>query len=391
MIKGIFIVCMALSAIPMLAQTSFDDVIRSVLSNNMGVQSQIATEEASVENARAENSLDGLSAGFEHVWSSIDGETKWSASVSQEFQYPGIYRARSQANELNTQALEYVRLSILSDKALAVKLLVLDVVNAQARLDFYVEIGENLRQINQLISRSYELGNATILDVRKMQLAVMDNDRQIAACRADIESLVASLRGMGAEIDVNNIAWNKYPVQALNSPSINPEDYYDYHIGTLRAEASMASARAIKLSAVPSFSLGYKHAFEGGKHFNGLSFSIKLPSYSQKQRRHAAELEATSLASDFNDRLSVEMAEAVGMYNSAMQLRSSLEDYRQLSGDNTYLELLKRAYDGGELTIIDYLNEVNLFSSARMNFIELEYRYNLFLARLNRYKALEFN
>ncbi len=385
-------IMMGLVGLAAAAQTPLDEVVASVLRNNRATQAEIAGEKASLAASKADNSLDGLAVGAERMWSADPAKKdKWAISVSQEFKYPGVYRAQSQANSFSEQAISYVEQGILSDKALSVKLLIIDIINAQARLAFYEELGRNLAQIDELTRRSFDLGNSTVLDFRKMQLAVMENNHQIADCRADLEALKSSLKGQGAEFADADELWRTYPLQVLNEPSTNCEDYYEYHVGNLRAQAAAASVRAVKRSALPSFGLGYRHAYEDGTHFNGLTFSIKLPSYSQKRRRQAATLEAESLTANYDGRLALAMAENLGYYNSAKALSTSLADYRGLSGDNSYLDLLKKAYDGGELTIIDYLHEVNLFATARLNFLDLEYRYNLTLAKLNRYRALEFN
>ena len=383
---------MGFAAMMAMAQTPWDNVLSSVLENNAELRGNIAREMASVAQNRAENALEGLEVGGERMWSADPAKKdKWAVSVSQSFDYPGIYRARKQANDFNTQAFDYLQLSLISDKALSVKLLIIDIINAQARLDFYKQVGENLQRMDSLTQRSFELGNVTILDVRKMQLAVLDNDSRISTCESDVAVLMASLRGLGGVFSESDAMWQSYPIQCLLEPSRNPENYYEYHIGSFRSQAAQAATEAIKLGAMPSFALGYRHAFEDGTHFNGLSVAVKLPSFSQKQRRNAAKLEAEALTAEFDGQLALTMAEAVGNYNSAMSLKASLEQYRNLSGDSSYLELLKRAYDGGAMTIIDYLNEINIFSDARLNYIDLEYRYNLTLARLNRYRAIEFN
>ena len=136
--------------------------------------------------------------------------------------------------------------------------------------------------------------------------------------------------------------------------------------------------------------MGYRHAFEESQHFNGLSVALRLPSFSQGKRRRAAALEAEALSMETSARLVEETAENSGLYSAAVALATGMERYRELSGDNSYLSLLAKAYDGGELTVIDYLNEVNLFTGARLNYLDLEYRYNQTLARLNRYRSMDF-
>ena len=374
------------------AQTPYDDIVASVLRSNAGLKGEISAAEADVVASQAENSLGGPSVGFEYMWSADqEKKDKWAVSVSQEFDYPGVYSARSRANSLKMQALDYVKQDIVSSKALSAKLMILDIINAKARLLYFEQLGENLRQINDLTKKSYDYGNATILDLRKMQIAVINNDRQIATCKADLASLISSLQGMGAEFSENDKLWLEYPVQSLNEPSLKNEDYFEYNIMKLREEAAKASIKSVKMQSVPSFSLGYRHAFEDGTHFNGLTVGITLPSFSQSKRSKLAKLEAESLASEGLNGVSMAIAEQQGLYISATELKSSLNRYRTLCGDDSYIMLLRAAFDGGELTIIDFINEVNIFTEARLDFIDLEYRYNMTLARLNRYRALEFN
>ena len=109
-----------------------------------------------------------------------------------------------------------------------------------------------------------------------------------------------------------------------------------------------------------------------------------------EKKRQAAALEAESLSFATQSKLIAETSENNGLYKAACQLSDIMERYHSLSSDNSYLQLLGKAYDGGELNIIDYLNEINLFASARLSYLDLQYRYNLTLARLNRYRSLDF-
>ena len=58
----------------------------------------------------------------------------------------------------------------------------------------------------------------------------------------------------------------------------------------------------------------------------------------------------------------------------------------EFAGDN-YLELLAKSYDGGQITIFEYLREINEYIDFKINLTELEHRYNTVLTRLNRYNT----
>lgn len=387
--RNIIFPLIALAALSANAESPFRDMISAVVDGNRDILSQQAAIDADYAGARAENTLEGPEVEFEHLWASGSSDKKWNIGVTQEFSFPGLYKARSQAASLKAEASRMVLLGVKADKALAVKQLVIDIINAKARRRFYTELGDNLARIAGLTQTSFDRGNSTILDLRKMRLAVMDNDRTLSDINADIASLEAQLKGLGATLPEDGEVWLSYPAQACVAPGPDT-DALLYAMRDAENMAASAQCKAIKLDAWPTFAVGYRHAFEEAQHFNGLSVSLRLPSFSQNKKREAARLQAMSVADAADDRLITQTAENAGLYESALQLAGTLEDYRALSGDNSYLQLLSKAYDGGELTVIEYLNEVNLYTSARLNFIDTEYRYNLALARLNRYRSMDF-
>lgn len=382
---------MLATAVAASAQTGFGSIITSVLTNNGEVNAAVATEEAALAASRAENSLPGAEVEFEHLWGENASGNRYSAGVSQEFEMPWVYSARREANRARTHALDYTKAAIMADKALSVKLLIIDIINAQARLSFYEELGRNLARIDSLTQRSFELGNATVLDVRKLQLSILDNNRSIDACRADLATLQATLRGQGASFSGNEAMWQAYPPQSMAGASTNPEDYYQYHLGRLNAEAASQQAKAVRFQSWPTLSVGYRFSYEDRTNFHGFTVALRLPSYSQSQRRRVAELTAQAIGNQYDYELNCAMAETAGQAAAAQALQRSIEEYSQLSGDTSYLDLLHKAFVGGEMTVIDYINEINIFRSARLSYLDLEYRYNLTLARLNRYRSIDFN
>jgi len=382
-ISIIICACWALCA----SAADYDAAVRQVLDRGYGLHADSLAMQAGIEAMRAGNALEGPEAEFEYLWPSKGGEARWSASVSQSFDWPGLYGARRRQAEFEVAASSVVMHSITLDKALSVKQLIIDVVNARRRLELYESIGRNLAQLDSLVSRAYDLEAVNVLDRRKMQIAVLDSRRDIASVRADLIALTASLEGMGATVADD---WTQYPMQAMAEPSDNPLDYPEYRVMAARQLAAAEGARVTRREGMPKFSLGYVHAFEEGSHFNGLSVSVGLPSWSLSARRRAAALEAEAVVADGTAQFMTAIAERRGLYLTARTLSADLADYRRLTGDDSYLSLLMRAYKGGELTVIDYLNEVNLFTQARLSYLDLEYRLNLTLARLNSSRGVGF-
>jgi len=377
------------SAMSAYADSAYRPVIASVVDHNADIASQTKAISAEQANAQADNMPEGPEVEFEHLWASTSSDNRWNVGVTQEFAFPGLYRARAKAAKAQHNVSSLILLGLKADKALAAKQLILDIINANARLEFYTEVGNNLHRISSITQRSFDIGQATILDLRKMQIAEIDNDRTIAEIRADLINLKSQLQGLGADVPDSIHTWNTYPTQVCE-PAGPDTDGLLHAINEARTSANNVRAHAIKLGAWPTIALGYRHAYEDQQHFNGLSIALRLPSFSQKKRRQAAALEAEALSFDTRSQLIEETSENKGLYDRACELSNIMERYRALSSDNSYLQLLSKAYDGGELNIIEYLDEVNLFASARLSYLDLQYKYNLTVARLNRYRSLDF-
>jgi len=388
--KYLFTAILTATALYCSAESPFREYIRQAVDNNASVRASAARIDADETAARAENTPDGPEIEFEHLWASASSDKKWNIGITQELSFPGLYQARSQAATKQAEASAIVLFGVKADKALAAKLAILDIINARARRELYTAIGSNLSRIADLTSRQFKSGNATILSLRKMQLAVVDNESAIAGIDADIDALLATLKGLSVTApDSDDAVWNEYPIQAFDR-SDDATDAYLNSLAEATEAANRATAKAVRLEAWPTLAVGYRHAFEENQHFNGLSVCLRLPSFSQNKRRKAAELQAMATTLDNSaQRLEVK-AEKNGLYETASQLSESIARYRSLLGDDSYLQLLGKAYDGGELNVIDYLQEVNLYTESRLNYLDLLYRYNLTLARLNRYKSMDF-
>lgn len=377
-------------ALPAMAQSEFAPIIASALDHNPQLASTEKKILATEHYADADNSLDAPSLDFEYLWNSNGGDNRWNLSISQEFDLPSAYGARREAARLEYAASRAMLAGLRADKALSVKEAILDLINANMLLEYYRDLGQRIAHIANAVNRSFDIGEATILDQRKMQLAVLDNEQNIADAQAKIDYCIASLQSLGAVVAENSATlWHVYPLQSTLPPT--PENNpLLFEISNARKAAAIAQVRAAKFSSLPSFEVGYAHAYEDGTHFNGLTIGLKLPSFGTSKRRKATALEALAIEIEANGETTSVLAESQGVYANAQRLKEIMEKYRSLTNDNSYLHLLTKAYDSGQLTVIDYLNEVNLFSNSRLAYLDLLYRYNLALARLNRYRSADF-
>lgn len=371
------------------ARSPFASTIISAVDDNRATVADSLSAEAAKAMALAENAPDGPELEFEHLWSTNDEPNRWSVGISQEFNLPGAYSARKHAADAEAAAARAVLATVKADRALTIKEAILDLINANLTLAYYRETAARLDHMARAIEKSFDLGEATVLDRYKIRIAVLNNSREIASLEAQIESLEASLAGLGiAPASIRGLC-DSYPRQEETAPAADHSSLIDA-ARDARAAANRAAAKALRMESMPSVKLGYAHAFEDGNHFNGFTVGISLPSFGTKKKMRAASLQADADLASWSSETDMAVAENDGLYKKALILRKNMEDYRDLTGDTAYLALLEKAYDGGQLTVINYLAELNMFSEARLAYLDLQYRYALTLARLNRYRSLDF-
>ena len=142
------------------------------------------------------------------------------------------------------------------------------------------------------------------------------------------------------------------------------------------------------MEALPSLSVGYKHAFEDGFHFNGATLGISLPIFSSRGKQKAAKasiLEAESKAEAVAQEIEAETAVSL---KRLMLLKKQIEEIEPIILDADYNSLLLKAYKGGALTLLEYLSDRNYFATAAMELVNLRHNAAKAQAQIEQYLNL---
>ncbi len=384
------IIIFSIVAITQVDAQSFDSLIRQVVENNLDFISAEASSESELLQMKSENNLSDPEIGFQHMWAPSGVKNKWNASISQSFDWPSIYSTRNKAYNKASSAMEYLQKSRYIDKSLEVKQLFIDIINTNKNIalcDTSLNLFTNLLNHYQ---RGYEQGEYTRLDINKIRVEQLSLTRQRVSLQSQLATLKSSLTAMNGGKDCSDIfaSLTNYPQEALLSISEyeqlialnNPQQAYN----SLMIESQQYQAKAARLSRLPSFSIGYAHANEEGHSFNGITLSVSLPFFSSRHKTKAADALQQAYIADLNSITIGSSTAMIADHAIATSLFKELSDYRQIL-DDEYLSLLRKALNGGEITLISYIQEVNFFQSAVADMLNVEYQYYQTLARLNRY------
>lgn len=372
--------------------SDFDKVLNTVVSNNMALKYADAENQAAIASLKSENTLDAPEIGFESLWGAKGIGDKRNFSISQGFDWPGVYAARREAIRKSQTAMQYLQESAMIEARQEVRLLLIDIIYTKQRIAATEKICDGLASLQKTFKKAVDEGNETKLDYNKSVIGKIAAERELKTLRGEYAAMLASLRALNGGKEVEDLVasvGDAYPEVNLASlrPDVENLRAKDPAIAAMKADAEVQKSllKVEKRSLLPGFTLGYSHEWEMGDRFNGFSVAVSLPFITGNKKVKAARLQAGAAEMQQEMELIRLSAAMSGDYEKALQYRELLDQYEDVMNDNSDFELLKKAFDGGQINFLTYMQELNYFLAARRDFLETLYNYNCALARLQRY------
>lgn len=385
------VVATVMTASVMCANATTDRLVEEIIETSPQVEALKSKLRAETANSLTTNNLNDPEVEFEHQWGMKGIGNKWGVSVSQGFDWPGTYPARSSAAKLMRKASQSSFDSELSELRLKVKLSLIDLCHANRDAALLDSIKSSLTQLLDKYRTSFDKGETTILDVKKIEIELLGVTRQLNEAIIAREAIVGELRavnpGFGWE---NTLSLDQYPAEdgvrteAEYAEILRQNDNQSRYLNNMK-ELSLANAKVERNSKMPGFSVGYRYDYELGERFNGLSVGVTLPLFSNRNKVKAAMDEADSYQSAMVSRNTALEAEWNAMRQQAIRLGEECEQYERIFTTSDTQRLLKMALDGGEISLLDYLQETAYFKQAQRDYIATEHELHTVLAKLNRY------
>lgn len=348
---------------PVLKTESIEEVLSSVGKNNPALSAYMEDVQAQTYQMKGENVPEDPSVEYSSFYKGgVSGESASELVVSQGFDFPTLYAARHERNELMQasldKALENERRKIL----LQAKNLCLDII-------MYRQIGELLEmqssiagELLSLYSKRYDAGDASALEVNKIRMELMGVATAVAENSSALDAACRSLNAMngGKEIDFTG-DW--YPlVEEIPDTEAAVEEYLSSDAAVSSAEnAAAAAVKDISVNRqgwIPKFEIGYRRNTEIREAAHGFLVGGSIPLYSNHRKvamSKARSAAAHSTLSSVKLQAETEIRTAI---NDAARIKSAIEAYDEPLMRET-LDLLGKAVEGGEISVIDYFVETS--------------------------------
>jgi cobalt-zinc-cadmium efflux system outer membrane protein len=372
------------------SQSNFDELIKTVESNNKELETLRKTTEARTLMYKTGLTLQNPQVSFDYmIGSPVTAGNQTDVLISQSFDFPTVYAKRKQLANEKIMQIEFDYQLQRQDILLKAKQLIIDQIY---RNKLAIEYQQRLKT-NELLVQSFETkianGDATIIELNKAKLQLIElkklnslNASQIA----ENNSLLSGLNGG------NSVAYTDtlYPVLTIPTSfeeyisTINSRDPYLQNLEQENAIA-MKQLELSKSLALPKFELGYHYQGILGQRFNGAHLGVTIPLWEHKNTikfaNAALAVNSIEQVQYTNDRY----FELQSKYNQFGAQSTALAEYQEVFTDNYSAAILLKGLNYGEISTIEYYNELNYYNSNYDLYLATEKEKYLLLIDLLKY------
>lgn len=370
------------------AQTTINSVLASIEENNTTLKALRESTEAQKLQNRTGIYLENPEVGFNYLWgnpSDIGNRTDFS--VMQTFDIPTVTgmknRVAGEKNNLVEWQYRADRMNILLEaKQYCIELIYYNALKKE--LDLRLQHAETIAAGYQ---ERLDKGDVSILEYNKVRLNLSTVQGEISRVDVERNALLEQLKRLNGG---NEIPMDDY----LFSDIEFPLSFEGWYVGAEQKNPVLAyvkqeievSKRQVSLSKamdLPTFSAGYMSEKVVGERFQGISVGVSIPLWENKNRIkqakaavRAAELRETDSKQQFYGQLQI-------LYNRTLGLKATADTYRYSLQTANNSELLKKALDAGEISLLDYIVEIGLYYNTVNQALEAERDYQMAFAELS--------
>lgn len=365
---------------------SRQQAVAQILENNLSLKAIAHEHKAeAIELTTAGRLTSQPEVEYEQLFGA-NGDKKWNVGVTQSFDWPGVYSRRAKEAEKRIGAFSYLFAAEQRRVAQEAMQLVDNAVYIHKQLQLSQILIDNVNTLKDKIAMAYTHGQVTLLDVKKLDFELYTLTAKHTDLEKDRDNIAAQLTAMngGKPLSINVAEYT--PQQLLSQADYKraaAENNPTVKAQIALADAQRMASRTAAAERLPGFSVGYRHAYEERTHFNGFAIGVSLPVFTNKTASVAADTRALAIEFNTCEAIAALNARIDASYADVSRRGKSLKELAKVALDNKYPELLLMAYNGGQINVITYLQELGYFQSARSEYLAAEYNYVVSLTGLN--------
>jgi outer membrane protein, heavy metal efflux system len=374
----------------MVSQDHIDEVLAEVEKNNTTLAALRQHTDAEKLANKTGIYLQNPEVGFNYLWGSpsVMGK-RMDVSISQSFDFPTVYKYQNQISELRNDQAELGYLKQQKNIMLQTRILLFDIIHLNALESQYRDRLSHATRIAASVKSRFESGDISILEHNKAQINLLSTGKELKMIEIERDALLTELAALngGEAIGVEE---NSFPTPDIpgdfdlwyeEAQSANPIlNWLKQEIEVSHSQTKLNSAKGL-----PKFQAGYMSEGLTGDKFHGLTIGLSIPLWENKNRVNYAKANSLAVESVVADQKIQFYNQLKRLHNKSVLLQENTNDYKASLELFDNSELLSKAFDEGEINLMEYMLELGIFYESYVRALEIERDLNKTVAELLKY------
>jgi outer membrane protein TolC len=385
----IALICIIAFQISLSAQSTIDSVLAQIERNNTTLGALQKRAEADKIGNKTGNYLQNPEIEFNYLWGNDVTGNRTDFKATQAFDFPTAYSYKNQISDIKNEQVELEYQKQRKELLLKARLVCYDLIYTNA---LKAELSKRIRHAQSIADAyksKFDIGETNILEYNKAQLNLLNLSNEMEVLTIEQEALQAELTRLNGGVPIS-FSENEFQVAVL------PTDFEQWYmqaeqsnplLNWLKKEVELTQKQVSlnKALSMPKFQAGYMSESVVGQEFKGVTVGLSIPLWENKNTVKYAKANARASENTASDNKLQLYSHLKVLHTKAISLQNNVSDYKMKLATFNNTELLQKAFDKGEIALINYMLELSIYYESVNNLLKLERNLNKTIAELNQY------
>ncbi len=371
------------------AQSNIDTVLFQIERNNTTLAALQKRAEADKIGSKTANYLQNPEIEFNYLWGNSVTGNRTDFSAMQAFDFPTAYSFKNQISNIKYEQVELEYHKQRKELLLIVRLVCYDLIYTNALKQKLSKRLYHAQSIADAYESKINIGETNILEYNKAQLNLLNLSKEMEVITIEQKALQAELTRFNGGVQLN-LSENEFQVTVLSEDF---EQWYEQAeqdnplLNWLKKEVELTQKQISlnKALSLPKFKAGYMSESVVGQEFKGVTVGLSIPLWENKNTVKYAKANALAIENTTSDSKMQLYSYLKMLHTRAVSLQSNVSDYKIKLRTYNNTDLLKKAFDKGEISLVNYIIELSIYYESENNLLKLERDLNKTIAELNQY------
>lgn len=374
------LICFSASINAQQNAASLSNLINSLDSNNTTLKSYRAVIEAEKISNRVGINPDDPQVGINYLRPNPRlSDRRLDFEISQELEFPTVYGHRRKVANSKDQVLDmnyHIQRSEILSEGLEIWAQWFYYYQNKAILELQKT---HAIQIAEAFQKSFNAGQINVLERNKARINQINKSKDFELNEIELQSAYNELVAKNGGKPIKDLPVVQPDWQLPNTFEewINQSRENSVLLQTLSTElaANQAQEKLAKAMQLPNFQIGFMREQDIEVDFRGVTFGMSIPLWQHKNRNKHARLQTQAQETLLFHTTQQQEIEQRNLFLRAQTLSQQVEELKVVANESNSPELLKKALDLGEITLVDYLVEQSMYYELMEKILQAEKDY----------------